>query len=121
MGSDFCLAKFPRFAFNDERKEQFRKALECIKPEDMEYLYENCYSVDDLGMLEVIEKASNVRTRETSVGDEYDKNGNIVSINYSGGMTWGPSPTDAYVILEIASFFESIYDLAMKFSSEDRS
>ena len=27
MGADFCMAKFPKFDFNDDRKEQFRQAI----------------------------------------------------------------------------------------------
>ena len=126
MGADFCMAKFPRFAFNDNRKEQFRQALQSITEDDREHL-RDCYYFDDESdssviedMLEVIEEASDLVTRETGEWSEYDEDGNTVWLTYSGGMSWGDNPTEAYSVLDKTSHLESVYNLAMKFSAEDR-
>ena len=126
MGADFCMAKFPRFTFNDNRKEQFLQALQSMTEDDREHLYD-CYYFDDESdslviedMLEVIEEASDLVPRETGEWSEYDENGNTIWLTYSGGMSWGDSPTDAYSVLDKAGHLESVYNLAMKFSAEDR-
>ena len=127
MGADFCMAKFPRFAFNENRKEQFRQALQSITEDDREYLRDCFYFEDESDssiiedMLEVIEEASDLVTRETGEWSEYDENGNTVWLTYSGGMSWGDNPTEAFSVLGKASHLESVYNLAMKFSAEDRS
>ena len=41
-------------------------------------------------------------------------------MTYTGGMSWGDTPTEAYDVLCKAGHLESVYDLAMKFSAEDR-
>lgn len=126
MGADFCMAKFPRFAFNAERKGQFRETLKSMTEDDREYL-RDCYYFEDESdssiiedMLEVIEEASDLVTRETGEWSEYDENGNTVWLTYSGGMSWGDNPTEAYSVLDKASHLGSVYNLAMKFSAEDR-
>ena len=126
MGADFCMAKFPRFAFNAERKGQFRETLKSMTEDDREYL-RDCYYFEDESdssiiedMLEVIEEASDLMTRETGEWSEYDENGNTVWLTYSGGMSWGDNPTEAFSVLDKASHLESVYNLAMKFSAEDR-
>ena len=126
MGADFCMAKFPRFAFNAERKGQFRETLKSMTEDDREYL-RDCYYFEDESdssiiedMLEAIEEASDLVTRETGEWSEYDEDGNTVWLTYSGGMSWGDNPTEAYSVLDKASHLESVYNLAMKFSAEDR-
>tara|TARA_Y100001973_G_scaffold105028_1_gene176691 strand:- start:1115 stop:1498 length:384 start_codon:yes stop_codon:yes gene_type:complete len=126
MGADFCMAKFPRFNFSDDRKEQFRQALGVMKEDDREYLLD-CYYFDDESqdeivndMLETIEEASSLCSRETNEWTEYDENGNDIAFTYTGGMTWGDAPTDAFNVLSKAAQLESVYNLAMKFSAEDK-
>ena len=50
---------------------------------------------------------------------EYDKDGNTVNMTYTGGMSWGDMPTEAFYSLDKASHLESVYNLAMKFSAKD--
>ena len=126
MGADFCMAKFPKFTFNEARKGEFRQTLESMTEDDKEYL-RDCYYFDDESdssviedMLQVIEEASDLVTRETGEWSEYDENGNTVWLTYSGGMSWGDNPTEAYLTLDKAAHLESVYNLAMKFSAEDR-
>ena len=127
MGADFCMAKFPKFDFNDDRKEQFRQAITNLTADAEEYL-RDCYynakifSMDEIveDMFETIKEASSLKNRETSVWMEYDKDGNTVSVTYTGGMSWGDVPTEAFYSLEKASHLGSVYDLAMIFSAEDR-
>ena len=126
MGADFCMAKFPRFQPSEERRGQFRKAIESAKPEDMEWLRDDYYFDDESqeeiidDMLETIEEASSLCSRETNEWTEYDENGNDIAFTYTGGMTWGDAPTDAFNVLSKAAHLESVYNLAMKFSAEDR-
>lgn len=126
MGADFCMAKFPKFDFNDDRKEQFRQAITNLTAGDEEYL-RDCYysdgqSLDEIveDMFETIEEASSLDSRETSEWQEYDKDGNTVYVTYTGGMSWGDAPTEAYFVIDKASHLDSVYDLAMIFSAEDR-
>ncbi len=125
MGADFCMAKFPRFTFNETRKGEFRQALESVTEDDKEYLRDYFYFDDESDssviedMLGTIKEASDLVTRETGEWSEYDENGNTVYLTYSGGMSWGDNPTEAFAILSKASHLESIYNLAMKFSAED--
>ena len=53
MGADFTFAKFPRFTTNDDRREQFRQAIQSAKPEDMEWLRDDYYW-DDESLEEII-------------------------------------------------------------------
>ena len=71
-------------------------------------------------MLETIRDASSLESRETSAWQEYDKDGNTVEMIYTGGMSWGDMPTEAFYSLDKASYLESVYKLAVKFSVEDR-
>ena len=127
MGADFTFAKFPRFTTNDDRREQFRQAIQSAKPEDMEWLRDDYYwddeSLEEIisDMVEAIEEASDIQTRETSEYTEYDKNGNEIEMTYTGGMSWGDSPTEAFDLLCKVGTLNSVYSLAMKFSAEDRS
>ena len=72
MGADFCMAKFPKFDFNDDRKEQFRQAITSMTESDQEYLRSFYYgdeeSLDEMAddMLERIRDASSLESRETS-------------------------------------------------------
>ena len=126
MGADFCMAKFPKFDFNDDRKEQFRQAITSMTESDQEYLRSFYYgdeeSLDEMAddMLETIRDASSLESRETSAWQEYDKDGNTVEMIYTGGMSWGDMPTEAFYSLDKASYLESVYKLAVKFSVEDR-
>lgn len=126
MGADFLMAKFPKFNFNDDRKEQFRQAITSVTEDDMEYLrdcyYFNSQSLGEIveNLLETIEKASSLENRETGEWQEYDKDGNAVYMTYTGGMSWGDMPTEAFYSLDKASHLEPVYNLAMTFSAEDR-
>jgi len=120
------MVKFPKFNFNDDRKEQFRQAITSVTEDDMEYLrdcyYFNDQTLDEIveNLLETIEEASDLVTRETGEWSEYDENGNAVCITCTGGMSWGDNPTEAFYWLDKASHLEPVYNLAMKFSAEDR-
>lgn len=126
MGADFCMAKFPRFQPSEERRGQFRKAIESAKPEDMEWLRDDYYFDDESqeeiidDMLDAIDAASSISSRETAECLEYNSEGSRIEMTYTGGMSWGDNPTDAYDVLCKAGHLESVYDLAMKFSAEDR-
>ena len=126
MGADFCMAKFPMFNFSDDRKEQFRQVITSMTEDDQEYLRDVYYCVDDepIGeivedMLETIKEASGYSSRETGEWNEYDGSGNRVRMLCTGGMSWGDIPTEAYAVLDKASHLRTVFDLAMKFSSED--
>ena len=126
MGADFTMAKFPRFAFNAERKGQFRETLQSMTEDDKEYL-RDCYYFDGESqeeiiddMLDAIDAASSISSRETAECLEYNSEGGRIEMTYTGGMSWGDTPTEAYDVLCKAGHLESVYDLAMKFSAEDR-
>ena len=126
MGADFTMAKFPRFAFNAERKGQFRETLQSMTEDDKEYL-RDCYYFDGESqeeiiddMLATIDSASSISSRETVELAEYNSEGNCIEVTYTGGMSWGDYPTEAFSVLDKAGHLESVYNLAMRFSAEDR-
>ena len=123
MGADFTLATFPYFEMTDDRRERFRELivnLPASETDEFQEWYgldgdEDC-SLEDL--LDNIETACSVCSRETSTITTYNDKGEKYELNVTGGMSWGDSPTDAYDAFNRAAFFESVYDLAVDFSVE---
>ena len=123
MGADFTLATFPYFEMTDDRRERFRELivnLPANETDEFQEWYgldgdEDC-SLEDL--LDNIETACSVCSRETSTITTYNDKGEKHELNVTGGMSWGDSPTDAYDVFNRAAFFESVYDLAIDFSIE---
>ena len=123
MGADFTLATFPYFNMTHDRRERFRElivnlpASETDEFQDWYGLYdEDAYNSEEL--LDDIETACSVCNRETSTITTYNDKGERYELNVTGGMSWGDSPTDAYDAFNRASFFDSIYNLAIDFSVE---
>ena len=125
MGADFTMSKFPQFNFNDDRKEEIANALSSMKQEDFEELRDWYYFEDEdedtirEDMLGAIEQAAGLSSRETGECFEYQKDGKKVLMSYTGGMSWGDDPTDAYGIFNKASHAEEVWNLANKFSHKD--
>ena len=123
MGADFTLATFPYFEMTDDRRERFRELivnLPASETDEFQEWYgldgdEDC-SLEDL--LDNIETACSVCSRETSTITTYNDKGERYELNVTGGMSWGDSPTDAYDAFNRAAFFESVYNLAVDFSIE---
>ena len=122
MGADFTLATFPYFDMTDDRRERFRElivnlpASETDEFQDWYGLDDEDYSLEEL--LEDIESCCSVVGRETTTITTYNDKGERYELNVTGGMSWGDSPTDAYDAFNRASFFESVYNLAVDFSVE---
>lgn len=122
MGADFTLATFPYFDMTDDRRERFREliinlpASETDEFQEWYGLDEDDYDAEQL--LQDIEDACSTCSRETSSMYAYTEGGQRYELNITGGMSWGDPPTDAYDAFNRASFFESVYNLAVDFSVE---
>ena len=123
MGADFTLATFPYFDMTDDRRERFRELIMNLPASETDE-FQDWYGLDDEDaynleeLLEDIETACSVCSRETSTITTYNDKGEKYELNVTGGMSWGDSPTEAYDAFNRAAFFESVYDLAIDFSVE---
>ena len=123
MGADFTLATFPYFDMTDDRRERFRELIVNLPASETDE-FQDWYGLDDEEsynleeLLDDIESACSVCSRETSTITTYNDKGERYELNVTGGMTWGDSPTDAYDAFNRASFFEDVYNLAIDFSVE---
>ena len=123
MGADFTLATFPYFDMTDDRRERFSELIMNLPASETDEFLE-WHGLDDedsfhpADLLEDIETACSVCSRETSTITTYNDKGEKYELNVTGGMSWGDSPTEAYDAFNRAAFFESIYDLAIDFSVE---
>jgi len=122
MGADFTLATFPYFDMTDDRRERFRELIINLPASETDE-FQEWYGLDDEDysleqLLEDIESSCSTVSRETTTITAYNDKGERHELNVTGGMTWGDSPTDAYDAFNRASFFESVYNLAVDFSVE---
>jgi len=123
MGADFTLATFPYFDMTDDRRERFRELIVNLPASETDE-FQDWYGLDDEEsynleeLLDDIESACSVCSRETSTITTYNDKGERYELNVTGGMSWGDPPTGAYDAFNRASFFESVYDLAIDFSVE---
>ena len=120
MGADFALATFPYFDMTDDRRERFRELIINLPASETDE-FQEWYGLDDeesYDILEDIEASCSTVNRETATITTYSKKGERYELNVTGGMSWGDSPTDVYDAFNRASFFESVYDLAVDFSVE---
>ena len=123
MGADFTLATFPYFDMTEDRRERFRELIVNLPASETDE-FQDWYGLDDEEsynleeLLEDIESSCSVVGRETTTITIYNDKGERYELNVTGGMTWGDDPTDVYGAFNRASFFESIYDLAIDFSVE---
>ena len=104
----------------DDRRERFRELIVNLPASETDE-FQEWHVLDDeesYDMLEDIETACSVCSRETSTITTYSDKGERYELNVTGGMSWGDPPTDAYDAFNRASFFESIYNLAIDFSVE---
>ena len=123
MGADFTLATFPYFEMTEDRRERFRELIVNLPASETDE-FQDWYGLDDEEsyniekLLEDIEASCSTVNRETTTITTYNDKGERYELNVTGGMTWGDPPTDAYDAFNRASFFESIYNLAIDFSVE---
>ena len=122
MGADFTLATFPYFDMTDDRRERFRELIINLPASETDE-FQEWYGLDDEDysleqLLEDIESSCSTVSRETTTITAYNDKGERYELNVTGGMSWGDSPTDAYDAFNRASFFESVYNLAVDFSVE---
>ena len=123
MGADFTLATFPYFDMTDDRRERFRELIVNLPASETDEFQdwfgldgdEDC-SLEDL--LDDIESACSVCSRETSTITTYNDKGERYELNVTGGMSWGDDPTGVYGAFNRAAFFDSVYNLAIDFSVE---
>jgi hypothetical protein len=118
MGADFTLATFPYFDMTDDRRERFLMLIVNLPASETDE-FQDWYGLDgDEDLLDDIETACSVVSRETTTITTYNDKGERYELNVTGGMSWGDSPTDAYDVFNRAAFFDSIYNLAVDFSVE---
>lgn len=122
MGADFALATFPYFDMTDDRRERFRELIVNLPASETDE-FQEWYGLDDEDysleeLLQDIESSCSTVSRETTTITAYNDKGERYELNVTGGMSWGDSPTDAYDAFNRASFFESVYNLAVDFSVE---
>ena len=123
MGADFTLATFPYFDMTDDRRERFRELIVNLPASETDE-FQDCFGLDGdedcslEDLLDNIETACSVCSRETTTITTYNDKGERYELNVTGGMSWGDPPTDAYDAFNRAAFFENVYNLAVDFSVE---
>jgi hypothetical protein len=105
MGADFTLATFPYFDMTDDRRERFLMLIVNLPASETDE-FQDWYGLDgDEDLLDDIETACSVVSRETTTITTYNDKGERYELNVTGGMSWGDSPTDAYDVFNRAAFF----------------
>ena len=123
MGADFTFATFPYFDMTDDRRERFTELLNNLSPEQTAE-FQDWFGLDDedsfhpADLLDDIEYACGVSSRETATMYAFTEKGEKYELNVTGGMSWGDPPTDATAYFERAAFIDDIYNLAVDFSVE---
>ena len=117
MGADFTFSKFPYFDMGDDAREDFRTMIDNLN-EDQLSEWEDWYGepLDKEDLLEDIEQACGLCSRETATEYAFTENGQKYEVNMTGGMSWGDPPTEAYDVFNRAGFFDDIYNLAVAYS-----
>jgi hypothetical protein len=117
VGADFTFSKFPYFDMGDNAREDFRSAINSLD-EDQLSEWEEWYGepLDKEDLLEDIEQACGLCSRETATEYAFTENGQKYEVNMTGGMSWGDPPTEAYDVFNRAGFFDDIYNLAVAYS-----
>ena len=123
MGGHFTFATFPYFDMTDDRRERFTELLNNLSPEQTAE-FQDWFGLDDedsfhpADLLDDIEYACGVSSRETSTMYAFTEKGERYELNVTGGMSWGDPPTEAFDSFNRAAHFDEIYNLAVDFSVE---
>jgi hypothetical protein len=126
MGADFLFSRFPRFEMTDERELKFEEALQDILSdpnEEVEFLDWFMFEADKTTafgeIMNALDQVARCQDSREVCGVRDFTEGGYAYINYTGGMSWGDSPTESYDIFNMAGFFPDVFALALKFAQED--
>ena len=126
MGADFMFSRFPRFEMTDERELKFEEALQDILSdpnEEVEFLDWFMFEADETTafgeIMNALDQVAKCQDSREVCGVRDFTPGGFAYVNYTGGVSWGDSPTDAYDVFNMAGFFPEIYELALTFAQED--
>jgi len=123
MGSVFCMATFPKFGMNDERRKRFLEVIQNLEDHETEafeetfFLGEEDYSAEEL--LKDIENSCCFFSSECDYLPTRTEGGELYHLLVTGGMTWGDPPTEMFNGVERAGYFTQVWDLAVEFAVED--
>lgn len=125
MGADFTLAKTPVFKMTEDRKQALAEELSNMTPQDYENLRMDLFWDDESdteiqeGCLEFIEQVMDLgEPRDCGTGWEYNENGERMEVLYTGGMSWGDSPTESYDLVSCLSYIP-VSETIERFAIED--
>ena len=104
MSADFIFIKTPVFTMTEDRKKILAEELSNLTPQDYENLRDELFFDDESdveiqqGCLDIIEQVMDIPffTSDIARDKEYNENGEPMEILYTGGMSYGDSPTGSY-------------------------
>tara|TARA_R110002096_G_scaffold274047_2_gene467852 strand:+ start:119 stop:532 length:414 start_codon:yes stop_codon:yes gene_type:complete len=125
MSADFLFVKTPKFTMTEDRKNILTEELSNMTPQNYDDLRDELFWNDESvkaiqeGCLEIIEEAMDLGWPSDATYDhEYNKNGERMEILYTGGMSWGDSPTDSYDLVSSIGHIP-LWDTIERFAVED--
>tara|TARA_R100000008_G_scaffold57562_1_gene35594 strand:+ start:71 stop:463 length:393 start_codon:yes stop_codon:yes gene_type:complete len=125
MGADFTLAKTPVFRMTEDRKKVLTEELSNLTQQDYENLRGELFWDDESdteiqeACLDAIEQVMNLgEPRDCCTDWEYNENGERMMFLYTGGMSWGDSPTDNYDLVS-SLYYVPVADTIERFAVED--
>lgn len=125
MGADFTLAKTPVFRMTEDRKKVLTEELSNLTPQDYENLRDELFWDDENdteiqeACLDTIEQVMNLgEPRDCGRDWEYNEKGERMTVLYTGGMSWGDSPTDNYDLVS-SLYYIPVAETIERFAVED--
>ena len=124
MSADFIFIKTPVFSMTEDRKKILAEELSNLTPQDYENLRDELFWDDESdveiqqGCLDIIEQVMDIYSTDTVRDKEYNENGEHMEILYTGGMSFGDTPTDSYDLVS-SLYHVPVADTIERFAVED--
>ena len=125
MGADFTLAKTPVFTMTEDRKRILKEELSNLTPQDYENLRAELFWDDESdteiqeACLDAIEQVMNLgEPNDCGTDWEYNEKGEQMRFLYTGGLSWGDSPTDNYDLIT-SLYYIPVAETIERFAVED--
>ena len=124
MSADFIFIKTPVFTMTEDRKKILAEELSNLTPQDYENLRSELFFDDESdieiqeGCLDIIEQVMDIYSFDTVHDKEYNENGERMEILYTGGMSYGDSPTGSYDLVS-SLYHIPVAETIERFAVED--
>lgn len=126
MSAEFIFMKTPVFIMTEDRKKVLAEELSNLTPQDYENLRDELFFDDESdveiqqGCLDIIEQVMDIPlyTADIARDNEYNENGERMEILYTGGMSYGDSPTGSYDLVSSLCYVP-VAETIERFAVED--